>query len=630
MRRIPSLKRAWSGSTLVRVGVVLSLVSLLALTVIVVATVFADRSTGKASAINVAGSLRMQSFALATRIAEPVPQAEDGRAAVAAAIAGFEQRLAHPALLDSVNSGAPSVRADYEAVERAWRSTLRPLAEAAPTDPAARADYLRRVGAFVQQIDEFVQHLESNLEAHIQWLRIVLGVGFFGLLMLVAAILLLLNIEVFHPVARLVEAARRVQAGDFSVRASATGADEIGQLGQSFNMMVQELGQLTANLERQVQERTHDLERRNRSLALLYETTRTLSAGPVDPAALRHVLEIVHQLLPIEAGALSPLRSLAGAAPLVQVGTLLLEEIVPDDAPGATAPRLAMRVGAGPTGDRRLVSVPLVDAGLLYGHMHLALPTGKALEQWQLDLTETIGRHIGAALANAERSEEHRRLGVLEERGAMARELHDSLAQALAYTQIQAARLAATLRVEGHGAASQRVLEELREGLGSAYRQLRELLATFRLQLGGQGLGPALRETLADFERRSSVAALLDDRIGDVELGINEQVHVLQIVREALTNVEHHARAQHAAVRLLEGADQRIEVTVEDDGVGIAACEPPRGHFGLTIMCDRAQLLGGELAVTRRAAPAAGTCVRLSFPRVRRAPATRVPAGQAA
>ncbi len=75
--------------------------------------------------------------------------------------------------------------------------------------------------------------------------------------------------------------------------------------------------------------------------------------------------------------------------------------------------------------------------------MPLVLPPGKGLEVWQLELAETMGRHVGAALASAERRDEHRRLGVLEERAAIARELHDSLAQSLSYTKIQIARLAA-------------------------------------------------------------------------------------------------------------------------------------------------------------------------------------------
>ncbi len=71
MKALSTLRHLWSGSTLVRVGMVLSIVALLALSVIVAATVFAEQSTGKASGINVAGSLRMQSYALSTRVADP-------------------------------------------------------------------------------------------------------------------------------------------------------------------------------------------------------------------------------------------------------------------------------------------------------------------------------------------------------------------------------------------------------------------------------------------------------------------------------------------------------------------------------------------------------------------------------
>jgi two-component system nitrate/nitrite sensor histidine kinase NarX len=96
-----------------------------------------------------------------------------------------------------------------------------------------------------------------------------------------------------------------------------------------------------------------------------------------------------------------------------------------------------------------------------------------------------------------------------------------------------------------------------------------------------------------------------------VELSANEQVHVLQVVREALTNIEHHAHARHAWVMLKRGTGQSIEVTVEDDGVGITDDQSPRGHFGLSIMRDRAHSVGGQLAVEPRRP--SGTRVRLCF-----------------
>src|SRR5512147_127453 len=99
MTGISWFRRLWSGSTLVRVGIVLSVVALLALSVIVAATVFTEQSTGKASAINIAGSLRMQSYALSTRVADTRGTAEMRRALAEDAIAEFERRLKSPSLM---------------------------------------------------------------------------------------------------------------------------------------------------------------------------------------------------------------------------------------------------------------------------------------------------------------------------------------------------------------------------------------------------------------------------------------------------------------------------------------------------------------------------------------------------
>jgi two-component system nitrate/nitrite sensor histidine kinase NarX len=268
------------------------------------------------------------------------------------------------------------------------------------------------------------------------------------------------------------------------------------------------------------------------------------------------------------------------------------------------------RIESGEGGDRRVLGIPLVDGGIRYGVMPLVLAPGKGLEVWQMELAKTLGRHIGAALAAAERREEHRRLGVLEERAAIARELHDSLAQSLSYTKIQIARLSAILAREGGGPQAASVLSELREGVTGAYRQLRELLTTFRLGLSGNGVTAAMQDAVAEFERRSGVRATLDNELLKADLSANEQVHVLQVVREALTNIEHHAHARRAWVRLRR-ADDGIEVCVEDDGVGIGEARSPHGHFGVAIMRDRAATVGGTLDIESRSPR--GTRVRLRF-----------------
>jgi two-component system nitrate/nitrite sensor histidine kinase NarX len=248
------------------------------------------------------------------------------------------------------------------------------------------------------------------------------------------------------------------------------------------------------------------------------------------------------------------------------------------------------------------------------------------MEAWQLELAQTIGRHVGAALAAAERREEHQRLALLEERSAIARELHDSLAQSLSYTKIQLTRLSALLERDGDPRAAQVVLDELREGVSSAYRQLRELLTTFRMKVSGASFDAALREVIDEFARRTHLSAAVQGELAGLELSANAQIHVLQIVREALTNVEKHARARAVSIELARGADGSFGVVIEDDGVGIASGTSPAQHFGLDIMRDRAGLLGGSIDIGRRSG--GGTRVSLRVPARARSAAARSAAAE--
>jgi two-component system nitrate/nitrite sensor histidine kinase NarX len=257
-----------------------------------------------------------------------------------------------------------------------------------------------------------------------------------------------------------------------------------------------------------------------------------------------------------------------------------------------------------------MLSVPLSEGGKPYGVMLLQLPSGMQIEDWKLKLLESIGHHIGAAFATAKRSDERRGIALLEERSVIARELHDSLAQSLTYLKIQVTRLKQQLSASGTRTQTAEVVEELKLGINNAYRQLRELLTTFRLRIDGRGLSEALQETIGEFSQRAGIEVRLHDQLLGHELDSSEQIHVLQVVREALTNVEHHAHARRADVHL--AIEQgRIRVTVDDDGVGIRDAEPPTHHFGLAIMRDRAATLGGTLQVGRRAE--GGTRVELEF-----------------
>jgi two-component system nitrate/nitrite sensor histidine kinase NarX len=622
-----NMQRLWAGSTLLRVSTVLGAVTLLAVAVVLTAAVSTERSTGKGAAINIAGSLRMQSYLLATRVADVAdPRVDRTRQAalIESEIAAFESRLSNPRLTDAVPRGSDSVlRGAYLQIADSWQD-LKPLARAAARDDAARDAFLQRVHPFVADVDRLVVMLEADLESRIHGLQVVLGAALFVILVLVLTAIFVLDIQVFQPIKDLARVARSVRKGDFTVRAESEGDDELGQLGRDFNHMVEELGRLYGSLEAQIAAKTADLAQKNQSLSLLYEAARELSVQQLEPATLERVAVHVRRVLGVDGVVICARQSTSqDGFPLARC----------EDRIGAICDevrcsgcldegRIAWHRPDAAAADRRtVVAVPLLDSERQFGVMALQVPLGQDLAAGQIELAQIIGRHIGAALAAAEARDEHRRLALFEERTAIARELHDSLAQSLSYTKIQLARLGRLLGEQPGPAANvdvagaRAVVVELRDGVSSAYRQLRELLTTFRLQLSGKGLGPALAQAVSDFRTRSGIEADLSDELIGIELSANQQIHVLQIVREALANIEHHSRASHAWVRLSRVGDEAggrlIELTVEDDGIGIASLESPRQHFGLLIMRDRAQMVGGALQIGHR--PQGGTLVRLQF-----------------
>lgn len=609
-----ALTRLWTQSILFRVGGVLGLMTLVALAVIVVAAVLANQSTGKASAINSAGALRMQSYSMSTRVAS-LPMMADGTSEAYKAIEGVETRLRNPGLVEALPaSGDDALRRDYDQIVGEWEREVRPLALAAIADPAMRGGLVDRIDRFVERVDPFVALLERDAEARIQELRLWLAVALLAILALAVTAIVLLRVEVFRPLSDLLRSARAVRTGSFKARVNATGTDQMGQLAQAFNLMVERLARMYGSLEKQVAEKTVDLERKNQSLGLLYEATQLLSERPLDIRRLRTVLASLSRALGAEDAVICARHTTsARGLPLAGDESLRAEIFERRRCAGCSNEgKLESRTEMTDRGEQRIINVPLLDGGVTYGVMPLRLPPGRGLESWQLELAQTVGRHIGAALAAAEQREEHQRLALLEERSAIARELHDSLAQSLSYTRIQLTRLSALLGSGGDHKAAQAVLDELREGVSSVNRQLRELLTTFRMKVGGASFDKALREVITEFERRSGLPLIVRGDLTGVEPAANAQVHVLQILREALTNIEKHARARSVIIELQHDAASGVSLIIEDDGVGIATHAPPAQHFGLEIMRDRTRLLGGTIAVARHGS--GGTRVLLRFP----------------
>lgn len=601
-------------SLLLRLGGMFAAITVLALASMSTSWMVAETTQGSGRAINVAGSLRMQSWRMAS-IYQGLVQIDKAvyRKYLQQAMERFEADLKSPAILAVLPQDETSpLRQTYRQILAQWRAQIRPGLNRLPLIETDSPDtrVLDRIPEFVDRIDHLVKQIEEAAEAKILVLRVILGVAIITTLFVVLLSLYLIKNILVQPLRSLLGLTDQIGQGNLSVRTSLAGEDEIGRLGQAFNLMAEDLSKLYQNLEARVREKTTELTIANRSLELLYHSIARLYGGPVAPDTYSILLKDLENVLGLG----------HGLACLVETddthGHVIASTLDPAcgdmDVCGlmSCAECMASRELAihEAKGGGKLLSLPLKDAEQSYGVLQLEMPDGKNLEPWQTQLLEALSRHIGIAIGTARRIEQSRRLSLLEERAAIARELHDSLAQSLSYMKIQVSRLKP--HVEGSGAEATQVLHELREGLNSAYRQLRELLTTFRLRIEGEGLNSALQSTVAEFSSRGDIPIELDVHLTGCFLSANEEIHTLQIVREALSNVLNHARASQARVRVECGSDGAVSATIEDNGIGIRKLAGTH-HYGMTIMEERAKNLGGTLII--ETPETSGTRVTLHF-----------------
>ncbi|MCP4286605.1 MAG: HAMP domain-containing protein [bacterium] len=610
-------------SLLLRAGLTMGMITVLALGGMASA-VFVARSThGEAAAVNQAGSLRMQSYHIAAALEAERNAGSDPFGKIKMLTTEFEQRLSSPRLTDVVESTSrKSIQKAYRLITDRWQRTISPLLRGSierSTDSLAgelfegnRATFRVIVSGFVADIDNLVRLLEEDAESRIHLLGLFQGISLFLTLTVAIVTLYLLKIDVLGPLHDLLNAAEQAGRGDFTARVGHTGTDELGRLGRTFNIMAADLSKMYIALEQRVAVKTRKLMQRNQSLELLYTATQHLAEVPVSEPTYRKLLDNIGRVVEVDSITLCQnvegkkrAHRIACNGPIPPMCQTEICSLCLGD--GQT--RILGNTEHGTTPN--ILSVAVGDPKNSNGALLLEMQPERELEPWQIQLLETLGKHIGISLDVTRRVTQRRRLALLEERSVMARELHDSLAQSLTYLKIQVARLSILMRSKAERYAVDDAIAELKEGLESAYRELRELLTTFRLQMDGRGLGPSLAKTVEDFNARSELNIELDDRLTTSPFSVNEEIHVLQIVREALSNVVQHSQATQARVSLGYEEENTVLVNVEDNGIGIPQKAERTHHYGLAIMLERASTLHGDLRIEPR--DQGGTSVRLRF-----------------
>jgi len=568
----------------------------------------ANTAQHDAAAINVAGSLRMQSYRIATHLLDG---RERGGRTLADEVAAFEERLHSEELLRPISGRADDeVRIAWENVLQRWEQDLKPIIADNPSPEDVEA-YVVRVDRFVETVDDLVVAAQHAAEDRMLGMQVAHGLGIALLTGLVFFGLYRLQTRLALPLRELTRTADRLNRGDLEARARIDSRDELGIYARTFNRMADSLIEMQRGLEFRVDEKTAELRRRNSALELIYNATRDLSAGAMEPSHLKAMLETLERVT--ELGPLTLCFSQPGARQAFE--TLTTDK---GARPGfCTAPLCENCLRAGVQGSSSQVasgvlSLPLENRGVRYGTLLVAHRPGSQPTGWQLRLAETVAGHIAAARARERDLDSEHRIMLMEERAVIARELHDSLAQALSYMKIQVARMQAISRQHETAPQMAPVLSELREGLNSAYQQLRELLTTFRLGMDSPGLEAGLTKAVREFSERGGIGIRLDYRLSHWPLNANEEIHLLQVAREALANVINHSGATSADVVVAPGENNDVVLEVLDNGMGIDTSQEQRAHhYGTSIMRERAEGLGGILRLGNRAG--GGARVMLTF-----------------
>ncbi len=593
-------------SLLIRIAGAMTIVTLVVLAGMGSAVIISETARGNAAAINVAGSLRMQSYriaALASAARAPTAREAD-RLELEQAIAAFEQALNSPELTNPDIAGANSKSAALrQKIVVDWNQRIKPWLGLHPQRQDDLRGLLQRTDAFVSDINLLVKQIERDTEQRIGFLRTTISATLLVTLGVMLLTMVFLHKALLTPLRGLVAFTTRIRRGDLAARTPYVGQDELGRLGHAFNLMAEDLAALYGSLEARVAEKTADLERSNRSLELLYHSIARLYSGSVDANTYKLLMREIEEVLELGHGSTCLVEAEAQGNVSVLASTLKPADgeiafcSLSTCAECLEGEGLRFRNLAG----RQVLSIPLRDAERVHGVLQLSVPEGREVAPWKIRLLEALSRHIGTAIGTFKRAEHERILSLLEERSVIARELHDSLAQSLSYMKIQVSRLAGVLARAQKSAEADAVLSELREGLNSAYRQLRELLTTFRLQIEEESLAAVLNKTAQEFAERGKIKISFESHLTNCTLSANEEIHILQIVREALSNVVHHAHAENAKIMLCSEAEDRISIAVEDDGSGIVNKLAQTHHYGMAIMEERAKGLGGTLEIMNRA-----------------------------
>lgn len=580
---------------------------------------------GGAAAVNEAGRLRMNMLRMVL-----VQQTESPEEV-------HRHAQQFDASLELLRTGDPSrplfvpwgadTRARFEEIRSTWAALRKEGAIGLPPD---RARSVAQADSFVQKVDGFVEAIEIQIAG---WTAVLHLFQLFMMAVAIAAAVTFMAVSyllVLNPVSQLQQALARLRQGDWGARLPIESDDEFGQLSAGFNQMAHALQASHDDLEQKVREKTASIAVQNQRLAALYEVSALASTATELDALAQGFVKQIRRVAGADAAAVrwsdeaneryvllagdGMPRAMTEEEHCLHTGACLCGQ------PQSQAHTRVIPIMASTTlafehcrdaGYQTLVVIPVKLQQRVLGEVNLFFRPFAELTDEVRELLEAMTRHLASAMEGLRATALEREAAVAQERSLLARELHDSIAQSLAFLKIQTQLLRDAV-AKGDIAARDRSMGELDVGVRECYSDVRELLVHFRTRTSEEDIEAALRTTLSKFEHQTGIATTLTMAGHGLPLPPDVQIQVLHMVQEALSNVRKHSGATRVELRVHRHPRWRFEVQDNGTGFEVRAIPPDSMHVGLGIMRERALRIGAAVQVESSAG--AGTCVRIELP----------------
>lgn len=520
-------------------------------------------------ALNDVGKLRQLTYRTAYMVSRQAPETQ-----IQNQVAELGNIMSHIAESDAVHplipTGTPPINGLIQTMlVRDWQNSIRP--HFARNALPAEVDLYR----FGGHIDLYVRALEYANEQNTQWLR-RFQTALIMMIFVAAAFMIALHYAwIIRPLEALRDGVRRIGRGEFGVAIHTNHIREFSQVSKGFNRMSASLQTLYTDLEGQVARQTQDLARQNRDLSLLYQTTRELHQSRKPQTAAE---EFLTRVMPAVA-------AVAGSVQLKQEGK-----------PAETA----ASIGLPPPEHAQAAEFPVCYQEEVLGKLTLyfsdGLPDARTHE-----LLTALSSQLAVSITNSRLEDERRLLAVLQERNLIAQGLHDSIAQTLTFLNLQVQMLESA-----HAAGQTEQVEEnlrfIKEGVQECYDDVRDLLLNFRTKISHQDFPEAVRNLLDRFRQQTQTEVRATWVNEGADLSREEQLQVIFILQESLSNIRKHAQAKLVEVSLINR--RGFTLSIRDNGIGFDTGrlkENEGSHIGLGIMQERARRIGAKLSVQSQA-----------------------------